>query len=59
MNKIWIIIKREYLTRVKKKSFILVTLLLPLGIGLVGFVSAYFASQAGKSDKKVLVKGKF
>ncbi|WP_346316343.1 ABC transporter permease [Chitinophaga sp. YIM B06452] len=30
MNKIWIIIKREYLTRVKKKSFIVTTLLLPL-----------------------------
>ena len=30
MNKIWIIIKREYLTRVKKKSFVVVTLLLPL-----------------------------
>lgn len=30
MNKIWIIIKREYLTRVKKKSFVVATLLLPL-----------------------------
>lgn len=30
MNKIWIIIKREYLTRVRKKSFIITTLLLPL-----------------------------
>lgn len=30
MNKILIIIKREFLTRVKKKSFILLTLLMPL-----------------------------
>ncbi|MGE7773830.1 ABC transporter permease [Chitinophaga sp. NPDC101104] len=30
MNKIWIIIKREYLTRVRKKSFIVTTLLLPV-----------------------------
>ena len=56
MNKLWIIIKREYLTRVKKKSFILVTLLTPLGIGLIAFVSGYFASQAGKAEKSVLVK---
>lgn len=30
MNKVWIIIQREFLTRVKKKSFILLTLLMPL-----------------------------
>lgn len=30
MNKLWIIIQREFLTRVKKKSFILLTLLMPL-----------------------------
>ena len=56
MNKIWIIIKREYLSRVKKRSFILVTLLMPLGIGLIAFASGYFASQAGKANKNVLVK---
>jgi ABC-2 type transport system permease protein len=55
MNKLWIILKREYLTRVKKKTFILVTLLTPLGIGLIGFVSGYFASQAGKADKNIVV----
>ena len=30
MNKIWLIIKREYLTRVKKKSFIIMTILGPI-----------------------------
>ncbi len=55
MNKLWIILKREYLTRVKKKTFILVTLLTPLGIGLIGFVSGYFASQAGKASKNIVV----
>ncbi len=55
MNKLWIIIKREYLTRVTKKTFILVTILTPLGIGLIGFVSGYFASQAGKSAKNIVV----
>ncbi len=31
MGKIWIIIQREYITRVKRKSFIITTLLAPLG----------------------------
>lgn len=56
MNKLLIILKREYLTRVRKKSFILVTLLTPLGIGLIAFISGYFASKAGKSEKTILVK---
>ncbi|NND94877.1 MAG: ABC transporter permease [Flavobacteriales bacterium] len=30
MNKVWLIIQREYLTRVKKKSFIIMTILGPL-----------------------------
>ena len=30
MNKIWLIIKREYLTRVRKKSFLVISLLAPL-----------------------------
>jgi ABC-2 type transport system permease protein len=42
MNKLWLIIKREYTTRVFKKSFILLTLLVPLAIAafsvIVGFI---------------------
>jgi ABC-2 type transport system permease protein len=39
MNKIWLIIKREYLTRVKKKTFILSTFLTPLLFaGVIGVV---------------------
>jgi len=37
MNKIWLIIQREYLTRVKKKSFIIMTILGP--ILFVGFMA--------------------
>ena len=33
MNKISVIIKREYITRVRKKSFIIMTLLAPLLMG--------------------------
>ncbi len=41
MNKLWLIIQREYLTRVRRRSFILATLLTPLAFGLF-FVVVYF-----------------
>lgn len=56
MNKLWLIIKREYLVRVKKKSFIITTLLTPLGIGLLVVLSAYLTAKGGQASKKVLVK---
>lgn len=43
MNKIWLIIKREYLTRVKKKSFILLTILGPILMAAVMIVPAWIA----------------
>ncbi len=56
MNKLWLIIKREYLVRVKKKSFIITTLLTPLGIGLLVVLSAYLTAKGGQASKKVLVR---
>ena len=56
MKKLWLIIKREYLVRVRRKAFIVATLLTPLGMGLLMFVSGYVASKGGSSQKKVLVK---
>ncbi|MEP6595018.1 MAG: ABC transporter permease [Ginsengibacter sp.] len=46
MNKIWLIIKREYFTRVRNKTFILSTILFPLFF--IGFVaaSAYFSVRS-------------
>lgn len=35
MNKVWLVFQREYLTRVRKKSFVLLTLLVPVII--IGF----------------------
>jgi len=55
MNKLWLIIKREYLTRVKKKSFIIVTLLTPLGIGLLMFVSGYLATFDGEDSRTIAI----
>lgn len=50
MNKIWIIIKREYLTRVKKKSFIVTTLLLPL-LFVAMMVVPILIAQSGDSER--------
>ena len=46
MSKVWLIIKREYLTRVRNKTFILSTILLPLFF--IGFIaaSAYFSIKS-------------
>jgi ABC-2 type transport system permease protein len=50
MNKLWLIIQREYLSRVKKRSFILATLLTPLAFALffvvVGFIFSYDSGEA-------------
>lgn len=56
MNKFWIIAKREYLVRVKRKAFILITLLAPLGLGLLSVGGGYMAAKGSMSNKKVLVK---
>jgi ABC-2 type transport system permease protein len=44
MNKIWIIIQREYLTRVRKRSFIITTLLAPIGLILLVVASIFIGS---------------
>ena len=49
MNKIGLIIQREYLSRVKKRSFLLTTILVPIII--IGFYAAIIAiSISGSSD---------
>jgi len=54
MNKIGIVIKREYLTRVKKKSFIILTLLMPaLIVGMI--VAIVFLSSISDKKTKVIV----
>jgi len=53
VQKIWLIIKREYLTRVKKKSFLLLTILVPLII--IGFYAAIIAiAIKGASEKETI-----
>ena len=54
MHKIWLIIQREYTTRVKNKRFLLVTFLVPLL--MVGLIvgSAYFSFK-GTEERKIAV----
>jgi ABC-2 type transport system permease protein len=46
MHKIWLIIKREYLTRVRKKTFIISTLLFPILWVLLIFGMGYLAKES-------------
>lgn len=54
MKKIWIIIKREYLSRIVKKSFLFTTLLVPLLMGAAMFIMIKVGSTT-KDHLKVLV----
>ena len=56
MNKIGIVIKREYLTRVRKKSFLILTLLMPvLFIGLIVGTAFLSTIEDGKAKEIVVV----
>lgn len=65
MNKIWIVIQREYLSRVKKKSFLIMTFLGPILMG--GIFAAVFLLEKVDSEVKTVTiidethifKGKF
>lgn len=55
MQKIWLIIQREYTTRVKNKRFLLVTFLMPiLVVGLIA-ASAYL-SASGAEHRRIAVQ---
>ena len=51
MSKISLIIEREYLTRVQKKSFILMTILSPIVMVALIFAPIWHNYRAMKSDK--------
>lgn len=55
MNKIGLIIFREYLTRVKKKTFIVMTILAPLLLAALIVVPVLISSETQKSMKVMVV----
>ncbi len=55
MNKIWLIIKREYLAKVKKKTFILSTILFPVLYFALIFGAGYLSDKGGKQLKIAII----
>src|ERR1700704_2855473 len=55
MNKTPLIIKREYLTRIRKRTFIISTILFPLFYILIIFGSGYLASKSVRKLKVAVI----
>jgi ABC-2 type transport system permease protein len=55
MQKIWLIIKREYLARVRKRTFIISTLLFPLFYMLLIFGMGYIAKESAQNLKVAVI----
>lgn len=55
MYKVWVIIEREYLTRVRSKAFILSTLLMPLLMGAFILIPILSATHVGEQKLAVHV----
>jgi ABC-2 type transport system permease protein len=55
MNKISLIIQREYLTRIRKKSFIIMSVLGPLIFAAYILIPMYFATLEDKEEKTMVV----
>lgn len=55
MHKIALIIRREYTTRVQKKSFIILTLLMPILMSALMILPAYFAAMDDKETRTIAV----
>jgi len=55
MNKTFIIFKREYLNRVTKKSFLILTILMPILFGALMILPSYLATRENKIEEKVAV----
>ncbi len=55
MNKIWLIVQREFLNRVQKKSFLVATILIPLIFPALMAVLVYVAVEQKKNATKEVV----
>ena len=55
MNKALIILKREYLSRVRKKSFVILTLLVPFLFAGITILPAWLAMQDDKEERTIAV----
>ena len=52
MNKTWIIIQREFINRVSKKSFILLTILMPFIFAALIFVPLWLSTVKAETRNR-------
>lgn len=55
MNHLWLIIKREYITRVRNKSFIIMTFVTPIAIVILSLLIGYLTNLNNNKVKKVTI----
>lgn len=55
MDKLWVIVKREYLTRVKSKGFVIGTILTPLLIVSLFLLPAFLTGKISRADIQLTV----
>lgn len=55
MNNLWLVIQREYITRVRRKAFILATLLTPLGLAVFFVVVQFIFTYGNDEDKRIAI----
>jgi ABC-2 type transport system permease protein len=55
MNKIWLIIQREFLNRVQKKSFLVATILIPLIFPAIIGLLVFIAKESEKNLQKEII----
>jgi len=55
MRKIWLIVKREYITRVRTKAFVLGTLALPLISGAVLVISIFLSGGVSGQSVRIVI----
>lgn len=55
MNTLQLVIQREYITRVRKKSFIIMTLLMPLLMVALSFVPLWLSTLNDKGEKSIAI----
>ena len=56
VHKLWIIFRREYGVRVRKRSFIIVTILMPLAFAALAIGSGLITAMGAQAKKDILVK---
>jgi ABC-2 type transport system permease protein len=55
MNKIWLVLQREFLSRVQKKSFLIATILIPMIFPLIIGVMGYIFMKQEEGAKRTII----